>query len=90
MSLIYRRNAATMSAEVGEDVVALQADRGFAYGMEEVTAAVWRLLEQPRDLSSIVHALTQQYDVDPEECRTDIADLLSEMTAEGLVEQEQH
>ncbi len=54
MSAIYRRTAATMSTEVGDDVVALQAERGFAYGMEEVTATVWRLLEQPRDLNALV------------------------------------
>lgn len=89
MSVVYRRSAAAMSAEVGEDVVALQAERGFAYGMEDVTAAVWRLLDQPRDLSSIVAALTAEYDVDPAQCREEIADLLSEMTGEGLIEEQQ-
>lgn len=89
MSTIYRRTAATMSAEVGHDVVALQAERGMAFGMEAVTAAVWRLLEQPRDLQFLVAALTEEYEVDPEECRAEVAYLLFQMTAEGLVEQEQ-
>ena len=88
MSVTYRRTAATMSADVGNDVVALQAERGYAFGMEEVTAAVWRLLEQPRDLDEIVAALTSEYDVEESQCRAEIVDLLAQMTVEGLVEQE--
>ncbi|WP_426267485.1 PqqD family protein [Sphingomonas sp. LHG3443-2] len=89
MSATYRRTAATMSTEVGDDVVALQADRGFAYGMEQVTASVWKLLEQPRDLDALVGALTAEYEVDEDECRHEVGALLERMTAEGLVEQVQ-
>lgn len=87
MSATYRRTAATMSTEVGDDVVALQADRGFAYGMEEVTATVWRLLEEPRDLDALVTQLTAEYDVDEAQCRAEVTTLLEQMTSEGLVEE---
>lgn len=87
MSATYRRTAATMSTEVGDDVVALQADRGFAFGMEDVTAAVWRLLEEPRDLDTLVAELTADYDVDEAQCRAEITGLLDQMTSEGLVEE---
>jgi hypothetical protein len=87
MSVTYRRTAATMSTEVGDDVVALQADRGFAFGMEEVTAAVWKLLEEPRDLDTIVARLMADYEVDEDECRADVDALLTRMTSEGLVEE---
>lgn len=89
MSATYRRTAATMSTEVGDDVVALQAERGFAFGMEEVTASVWKLLEQPRDLDGLVADLTAEYDVDENQCREEVGALLERMTAEGLVEQVQ-
>ena len=87
MSATFRRTAATMSTEVGDDVVALQADRGFAYGMEEVTATVWKLLDEPRDIDTLVAALTAEYDVDEAQCRAEIAALLEQMTSEGLVEE---
>ena len=89
MTATFRRTAATMSTEVGDDVVALQAERGFAYGMEDVTASVWKLLEQPRDLDSLVGALMAEYDVDEGQCRTEVGALLDQMAAEGLVEQVQ-
>ena len=89
MTATFRRTAATMSTEVGDDVVALQAERGFAYGMEDVTASVWKPLEQPRDLDSLVGALMAEYDVDEGQCRTEVGALLDQMAAGGLVEQVQ-
>lgn len=75
-----------MSADVGDDVVALHVPRGFAYGMEGVTAAVWQLLEQTRSEGEIVAALMDAYDVEEAECRADTAELLRQMVDEGLVE----
>ena len=84
----YRRNAAVLSAEVDDDVVALQADRGFAYGMEDVTAAVWRVLEQPRSVDELVELMREQFDVGKAECRADLTELLDEMSREGLIEKD--
>lgn len=89
MTATFRRTAATMSTEVGDDVVALQAERGFAYGMEYVTASVWKLLEQPRDLDSLVVALIAEYDVEEGQCRSEVDALLDRMETEGLVEKVQ-
>ena len=84
----YRRNASVLSAEVDDDVVALQADRGFAYGMEDVTAAVWRVLEQPKSLDELVELLREQFDVGEAECRADLTELLDEMSRESLIEKD--
>ncbi|GAA4008124.1 PqqD family protein [Sphingomonas humi] len=86
MTSTYARSPDAMSAEVGDDVVALQATRGFAFGMEGVTAAVWQLLETPRSEDQIVAALLDDYDVDEEQCRAEIRDLLSMLETEGLIE----
>ncbi|GAA4015609.1 hypothetical protein GCM10022280_12990 [Sphingomonas swuensis] len=83
----YQRSADALSADVGDDVVALQAVRGFAYGMEGVTAAVWQGLEQPATLAELVALLRESYDVDEELCRTEVAELLAQFIAEGLVEE---
>lgn len=82
----FRRSAEAMSADVGEDVVALHVSRGFAYGMEGVTAAVWQLLGQPRSEGEIVAELQELYEVDEAQCRAETAELLKQMVDEGLVE----
>lgn len=86
MTTRFRRSAEAMSADVGDDVVALHVPRGFAYGMEGVTAAVWQMLGEPRSEPEIISNLLDNYEVDEAQCRADILELLDEMVAEGLVE----
>lgn len=82
---LFERNPAVMAADVGEDVVALLAERGACVGMEKVTADVWRLLEEPSNLHRLCAALTDQYEVDAQTCRDDLGELLAEMVRAGLI-----
>lgn len=83
----YRRSADALFADVGDDVVALQAERGFAYGMEGVTASVWQRLGEPVTLDELVAGLRGDYDVDEQRCRSEVRRLLDQMVGEGLVEE---
>ena len=82
----YRRSRDALHADVGQDVVALQVNRGQCFGMEKVTADVWKLLEEELTLAEICDRLHQDYDVDEATCRTDVEKLLALLTEEGLVE----
>ena len=84
--LKYRRTSETLHAEIGDDVVALHIRMGHCYGMENVTADVWRLLEQPVTLEKICEQLMQRYEVDDATCDADVRRLIEAMQIEGLVE----
>ena len=83
---LYKRSGDALFAQVADDFVALHVERGHSYGMEKVTAAVWRLLEEPTDIESICAQLMRQYDVDEQTCRTDVQRLVQQLEDEGLVE----
>lgn len=83
---VYRRTAATLFADIDQDVVALQPDRGFCFGMEEVTAEVWRILAEPTTEQALCDRLTALYEVDADTCRSDINLLLQQMLGEELIE----
>jgi predicted deacylase len=82
---LYKRSDEALFADIGDDIVALQVERGLSYGMENVTAAVWRLLAEPNHIDAICAELTQQYDVDANVCREEVAGLLAQFEAEGLI-----
>jgi hypothetical protein len=84
--LYYKRSSDALFAEVAGDVVALHVQRGHSYGMEKVTASVWRLLEQPIDLETICGQLEREYEVDPETCRQEVGQLIELLEQEGLIE----
>lgn len=82
----YRRSPDALHASVGDDVVALHVKNGRCFGMEHVTADVWRILDKPAGLDLICSRLLEEYEVDAGSCRTEIAELLETMQQEGLVE----
>ncbi|WP_205480447.1 PqqD family peptide modification chaperone [Sphingomonas arenae] len=82
----YRRNPEVLFGELGEDIVALSVARGLCYGMENVTAEVWSLLEQPKTRAELCFELMNRYEVDEKRCEKDVFVLLNEMQTEGLIE----
>lgn len=72
--------------EVAQDIVALDVDNGNCFGLQDVAAEVWRLLDTPQTPSSICEELQTQYDVDIQTCQQEIDRLLDEMVEQGLAE----
>ena len=83
----FKRSSDTLFSQVGNDIVALRVSNGRSYGMEEVTAVIWTLLEKPTDLDGICARLVQEYDVHPADCRSDVQRLLELFHSEGLIEE---
>lgn len=82
----YKRSEKAIFTEVGSDIVALHVERGHCYGLEKVTAAVWKLLAEPASLDEICRHLIGAYEVDPKVCRADVERLIGQFRNEGLIE----
>jgi hypothetical protein len=74
-----------MEAELGDELVALDPNAGECFGFNNVAASVWRQLAAPQTLDQLVEALLAEYDVQPEQCATEIGHLLDDLAAKGLV-----
>ena len=82
----FRRSVDTIFTTLDEDLLALNVERGLCYGMEKVTARIWNMLDEPRSSDEIVAGLLQEYDVDPDRCRSEVNKLIEVLQTEGLVE----
>jgi hypothetical protein len=81
----YERALDLLSADVGDELVALDADAGHCYGFNSVAASVWRKLEQPRSLDELKAALMDEYEVSEEQCAADLSELLDDFVGKGLI-----
>ena len=73
--------------EVASEAVLLSLETGEYFGLNEVAASVWRLIQTPRTLEELLDALLDEYEgVDRCTCTEQVVTLLDEMTALGLVE----
>lgn len=86
MPSTYRRRSEVMFTTVDGEVLALDVGRGQCFGMNAVASAVWTLLEQPRTLDEICSQLTQQFEIEPGQCREEIGTLLDQFRGDSLVE----
>jgi hypothetical protein len=83
--IAFQRAVELMEAELGEEIVALDVEGGTCFGFNEVASAVWRALEKPRTFDMLRDQLLKDYDVGHEKCEAELAQLLDDLTAKGLI-----
>jgi hypothetical protein len=81
-----RRSDTAMARRVDGDVVILDITSGQFFGINDVGALVWDLLEHDTTRDDLVDAVTAQFDVDAAQARDDIDTLIAQLSDAGLVE----
>lgn len=81
----YERARELLEAELGDELVALDAEGGQCFGFNATAASVWRYLEQSASFDQLRRALREEYDVDEGQCTLELKTLLEELVAGGLV-----
>ena len=75
-----------VSSDLGKEVAILDLKAGVYYGLDDVGAQVWNLIQRPRTVNEIRDILLEKYDVERERCERDLLALLRRLAAEGLIE----
>ena len=85
---VYRRSAELLEADVSDELVALDPAKGTCFGFNSVAKDVWHKLEHPCTFEELRDALVAEYDVQQEQCSTELRELLDQLRGMGLVERE--
>lgn len=75
-----------LTSEIEDEKVVLHTKTETYYGIEGIGARTWELLQQPRTLSELETQIREEYDVEPDRCRRDLEQFLTELIDEQLVE----
>jgi len=75
-----------VSSDLAGEAVILNLATGMYYGLDEVGARVWSLLQQPCAVGALRDAILAEYDVEPERCEQDLLALLADLESAKLVE----
>jgi hypothetical protein len=75
-----------VSSDLGKEVAILDLKAGVYYGLDDVAARIWNLIQEPRTVNEIRDILLEEYEVEPERCERDLLALLERLAAEGLIE----
>jgi coenzyme PQQ synthesis protein D (PqqD) len=86
ISALVQRSANQIACDMGSEVVILDLMSGMYYGLDDLGARLWSLIEQPASLGAIRDAIMTDYDVDAATCECDILTFLQQLKSVGLVE----
>jgi hypothetical protein len=79
------RSSGLIEAEIENEIVALNVEKGTCYGLNSVGSRIWALLATPIRIDEICARLLAEYRVEPSVCQRQVLDLLEELRAEGLI-----
>lgn len=84
MSYLVSPECVSCAVEDGIAILDLRSNTYFS--LDPVGAAIWDRMAAPASLDELAAAIAADYDVAPEQCRGDIANLLEDMLTHGLIQ----
>jgi hypothetical protein len=76
-----------VSCDVADETVLLSLDNGEYFGLNEVGASIWRLIQEPRSVGEVRDALLSMYDgIAADDCLAHVLAFVQELHGLGLVE----
>ena len=83
---LLQANLDIIDSEIDDELVMMNVDTGGYFGLNPVATQVWAQLKEPKSLDALIQVLQQEYEVDTEQCRSDVLPLLEQMRDAGLLQ----
>lgn len=82
---VISRNEEPVSVEMDDTVVMMSIEQGMYFGLEGVGPRIWALLDEPRSVTEVCEALTEEFDIDGASCLREVLAFLEELRGAQLV-----
>ncbi|HPJ69084.1 MAG TPA: PqqD family protein [Bacteroidales bacterium] len=81
----YVRNENTISGRLQDEVVMMDIDKGKYFSLNPVATRIWDLIEVPLTIDELCSRLMEEYEVDAEQCQSEVTEVIDEMVKLGVV-----
>ena len=75
-----------VSCDLAGEAALLNLKSGVYFGLDQIGARIWHVLQKPTSLAEIRITMLREYDVEPERLDTDLRELISDLAQHGLIE----
>jgi len=79
------RNFKKITGRLGDELVMMDMDQGKYFSLNPVATRIWDLLELPLTIDELCGHLMEEYEVDAEQCRSEVTEVINEMVKLGVV-----
>jgi hypothetical protein len=81
---IFVRYGNLSFSRLDDSLIAIDRDSGYCYSLNATGSRVWDMIATPTDVRTICDSLCRQFDVTPEVCLREVAEILSALRDAGL------
>ncbi len=73
------------TADIDEEKVMMDINKGRYYGLNSVGTRIWELIENPKSIDELVRNLLDEYEVEPEVCRDSVMTFINKLYEEDMI-----
>ena len=81
----FIQNKTIVQSKIGEEVVMLDMESGFYFGLNSVASVIWSLLADEIGFEKLIDQLMAQFDVERSVCEADTQELLDQMLEKNII-----
>ena len=81
----FIQNKTIVQSKIGEEVVMLDMDSGFYFGLNSVASVIWGLLAYEISFEALIDQLIAQFEVERSLCESDTKELLEQMVEKNII-----
>jgi hypothetical protein len=81
----FIQNKSIVQSKIGEEVVMLDMESGFYFGLNSVASVIWGLLANEIGFEELIDQLMAQFEVERSLCETDTKELLDQMLEKNII-----
>ncbi len=85
-SSVVRRGPRVPFTTLDDETLAIDAERGFLFSLNETGRFVWDAISEPTTVADVCERMVRAYAVDEATCRPAVIALIERLDAAGLVE----
>ena len=81
----YIQNKEVIQSRIGDEIVMLDVESGFYFGLNSVASVIWDMMKEKVDFDTMVDALMNEFDIDRSTCESDTLELLGQMAEKKII-----
>ena len=79
------RTQKVVTADMGKEIVMMSLEKSSYYGLDPIGSKIWERIEAPIRVAELCQGLAGEYDVDKEQCETDVLAFMNELYEHDII-----
>tara|TARA_R110002072_G_scaffold303069_1_gene492559 strand:+ start:33529 stop:33840 length:312 start_codon:yes stop_codon:yes gene_type:complete len=86
MQAVIAHSKGLVATDIDGEIAIMAIDSGKYHSLNATGSQIWNAVQQPQTVADLCESLASQYQVDEEQCRSDVLSYLQDMVNERLLE----